>query len=230
MPSVESLLMADIDLLYPDLEIISLHIAKTGGTSFTNFMKAAFGEEQVTRWRRANHTVENKDWSHTLEKEALRHRVLHGHFIYNEIKHIHEKSNAKVIIWVRDPVERVISRYLYLQKQIDLDSNHPQKEKKDIGLLNFARLPAQRNVIASYLKGIAIEQLFFIGIFEQYEESVNEFKTLFGIENEIIIPWENNNKEYKKQYTITDDERQKIAELNEADNILYQDILLRKKF
>jgi hypothetical protein len=221
--------MADTDLLYPDLEIISLHIAKTGGKSFVNLMKEAFGENQVTRWERSNHQVENKDWSHTLEKEALKYRVLHGHFVYNEIKHIHEKSHAKVIIWVREPVERVISRYLYLQKRIDVEENHPQKEKKDMGLLNFARLPAQRNVITSYLKGIAIEQLFFIGILEQYEQSVKEFKTLFTIEKEIEIPWENNNKEYKKQYTVTDEERQKISELNEADNLLYQEILLRKK-
>ena len=44
--------------LYPNLEIISLHIGKTGGVSFVNFMKDVFGGENVIQFLKIN--VEKK--------------------------------------------------------------------------------------------------------------------------------------------------------------------------
>lgn len=222
--------------MYPDLEIISLHIPKTGGASFVNFMKEVFGGENVIRFRKLNYRIENSDWTlvekndreRDLKTEAGRHKVLHGHFQYNEIEDIHKNSNAKVITWVRDPVERVVSRYFYLQRTIRDEPNHFQKEKKDMGLLEFAELPSQRNVMSRYVDGISIENLFFIGVLEYHDQSIEEFKQLFNITAKVLPAWDNKNLEYKSQYSVSDDEKRSVMELNSHDVELYNKVLRMK--
>ena len=213
---------------YPNLEIISLHIAKTGGKTFVNLMKDLYGNEKVIRFRKVKYEVLNNDYSIELKNEASIFNVLHGHFLYNEVKDIHLNSNAKVITWLRDPVERVISRYFYLQKRIEQDPNHIQKEKKDMGLLNYAALPSQRNVMSQYVNGIAIENLFFIGILEYFDQSIEEFKQLFNFTNKVEIPWDNNNQEYKSKYAVSQEERNEILNLNKKDLELYNMVLKLK--
>ena len=109
---------------FPNLEIISIHIGKTGGSSFLQWLRKAYGEANVSHFVKKEHKVKSNDFSAPLQSVAKEFRIIHGHFRYEEVDEIHNSSRAKVITWVRDPVERVISRYFYLQKQICLNPNH----------------------------------------------------------------------------------------------------------
>ena len=221
--------MTDKHYIYPRLEIISLHIAKTGGKSFVNILNDIFGNENVIRLRKVKENkLEVEDWSLFIKQEAHKYKVIHGHFHYERIKDIHLNSKAKIIIWIRDPVERVISRYLFLQKHIRANPDHFQKEKKDMSLVNFASLYDQRNVMSKYLTGIPVEDLFFVGILEQFEQSVEEFKQLLGITKKIDIPWDNDNTEYKSAQKVSGKEREIIIEFNKKDIKLYNQILKSK--
>ena len=83
----------------------------------------------------------------------------------------------------------------------------------------------EQNVISRFLKGISVEDMFFVGVLEQYDQSVEEFKQLLGITKKVDIPWENDNSEYKSAYKVSDEVREIITRLNHEDIKLYKNIL-----
>ena len=97
-----------------------------------------------------------------------------------------------------------------------------------MGLINFACLYGEQNVISEYLKEIPVEDLFFVGILEQYDQSVEEFKQLLGITKKTDIPWDNDNTEYKSTQKVSDKEREAIILYNKKDIKLYNQLLKYK--
>ena len=189
-------------------------------------MKEYFGDKNVAQLKvMTKNGVKVEDWRLFIKQEAHKYKVIHGHFRYRAIRDIHLNSKAKIITWIRDPVERVISRYMFLQKNIRADPDHPLKERKDMGLANFAGLHGEQNIISEYLKGIPVEDLFFVGILEQYEKSVEEFKQLLGITKKTDSPWCNDNTEYKSTQKVSDRERETIILYNIKDIKIYNQIL-----
>ena len=92
---------------------IFLHIPRTGGTTlnsifFNNFAK----EEIVSLYSREDFTKGAEELSR--RGEAI--RLVQGHFLHDEgIETLRQGRDAKVITFVRHPVERLVSEYLFLK-------------------------------------------------------------------------------------------------------------------
>ncbi|MFT6020599.1 MAG: hypothetical protein ACI9CQ_003405, partial [Saprospiraceae bacterium] len=87
------------------LDLISIHIPKTGGTSFYQILQQVYGEELSISYRRKDYNEviqRGLDLAKTINEEI---KIFHGHLCYEELRTIHQNSNAKVICWLRDPVE-----------------------------------------------------------------------------------------------------------------------------
>ena len=95
------------------IELISIHVPKTGGSSFLEVLKQAYGEDGVLK------VISNHREDKGLPMEAPKignppvlppkTKVLHGHFLHNDfINHYGLSKNIPVVTWVRDPVERLI--------------------------------------------------------------------------------------------------------------------------
>ena len=106
-----------------DIEIISIHIPKTAGTSFRNILKAVYSKEQVVRIDISlpSEKTSFPSTSHPPPKHLPRGcRVIHGHFRYRDLAEFYKlNSDIPIITWVRDPVERVISNYYYLRQVLE---------------------------------------------------------------------------------------------------------------
>ncbi len=219
----------------PRIELVSLHIPKTAGTSFRNILKSVYGEKAVVR---VDIPLENEKASHEKAVQGPaclpgETRVLHGHFRVKDLAH-HYRLDAGIplITWVRDPVERVLSNYFYLQKVL---RGILEEQKRNVALLNkmertlleYARAEIARNRIAKFLDGMKAEDFLFIGVQEFFEEDLADLSHLLHWKK--TPPLHHNDSELQRA-PVSEEIRKEIRSLNERDIALYKEALaLRKK-
>lgn len=147
----------------PNVEILSIHVPKTAGITFSEYLKRVYGPESVL--------VDNRGFD---EPEiGPRIRVLHGHFPY--FKWGSRFPSARAIIWLRDPLRRLISHYYYwitLAPEMEKinDPLHRYVIENRLGFLEFCELPAMRNLQTALTGGRPIEAFDFVGIHEYLED------------------------------------------------------------
>jgi hypothetical protein len=208
------------------IELVSLHIPKTAGTSFRNILKDVYGSDNVARLDiRRNIELNSKVLRANKIKSGI--KVLHGHFAYSKLVESFDiAEGTPVVTWLREPAERVISNYFYLDKILRKELNEKKKDlnilaKMEKTLLEYAATEANRNRMSKFLDGISPDEFFFIGFTDHYEEDLADLARLLN--------WKNYNLH---QHNITgskpevdDESLQKIRELNRDDYELYEHAL-----
>ena len=197
-----------------DIQLISMHIPKTAGTSFRNTLKDIYGNKLGL-------VYENK-WPH----ESRGYEVIHGHFYLERM--LNEFPDAQVITWVRNPMDRIISLYQFWKVLPDI-KNDLQIDIKSgkLDLVEFSRIDGIGNEMTKYFSDISLERFLFIGVVEDYSNDLNE---LGG-----ILKWSSWNENIQninnRKRNVIDSKI--INEVNtnlKADNKLYNEILkFRKK-
>ena len=219
-----------------DLELISIHIPKTAGTSFRNTLKGVYGQEAVIRLdiELEVPVVKINEVLYTERQLPSWTRVAHGHFTYPLLQQHFDLPNrdVPVITWVRDPVERVISNYYYLSKILAKELDEPSKGlniliKMQRQLMEYARDPMSCNRISKYLKGVALEDFAFVGIQKHYSEDMNSLAKILDWQNFEVYEYNRTGKSYDE---VTPKQRDEIRALNDEDVRLYEQALeLREK-
>ncbi|MGB3513307.1 MAG: sulfotransferase family 2 domain-containing protein, partial [Microcoleaceae cyanobacterium] len=121
------------------IEIISVHVPKTAGTTFRDVLEQVYGVAGIC--------VDNQLQYPTIKPQF---RVIHGHFPM--IKYEGKFPQAKRIIWLRNPVERLISQYFYW-KNLPLENNpfndphHKLVIEQNLSIVEFAEMPEMRNLM-----------------------------------------------------------------------------------
>jgi hypothetical protein len=211
-------------------KFIVVHVPKTGGGTFKHILKNYYGEN----FRSASFPKASINYAEFP--------VIQGHFRFNKYNH------APKVTWVRDPVERVISHFYYWNMFLSrrrilraehglgigliwlpsLDEQkiktHQSKRRYDFTLLEFAELFP--NLMRFYL-GEDLSIYKFIGITEQYSQSMGRFNSTFGLSlptsKEHIKPYLRNIGKGKQPVKPAD--RKKIAQFNKEDVELYREAL-----
>lgn len=211
------------------IELISIHIAKTGGRSFYEILKNEYGEKLDPRTRRIDY-FPDKNYSNLLiDRIPEQVQVMHGHLHYRHIEDIHIKYSAKIICWMREPVERVISNYYYMLSRAHEDGEeYPQYRKRTHTLLEYAR-DSVPNKMSKCLEGIELEALYFFGFQESFNEDVKILAKMLVWKNDIPDVHLNagntiefNDKAPTRKNDITQAMRDEIVELNTKDILLYK--------
>ncbi len=208
------------------VELVSLHIPKTAGTSFRNILKAVYGEEQVVRFD-INRFVAVENEEFTDKKLPSHIRVIHGHFPYNKLMELVAiPQGVPVITWLRDPVERVISNYYYLSKILREELNEEEKDlnilaKMQKTLLEYVCAAPNQNRMSSFLQGSSLEDFFFIGITDHYADDLEDLAQMLGWKDYPVL--EHNITGEKPD--VDEETLNKIKELNSKDIEIYNSAL-----
>lgn len=209
------------------LQLISIHIPKTAGTSFRNTLRAVYGAKAVIR------LDIGLIWQETMIDEAVYTEaeiprgvaVVHGHFSYAALRdRFPVDTGIPVITWLRDPVERVISNYFYLAKRLAEELNEEARglnilSRMQRSLTEYARCEAARNRMSKFLSGISLEELRFAGLVEHYDEDLSR---LAGIMGWTDVPAFNHNQTGRDTSLVSDEEIAEIRALNAEDVALYE--------
>ena len=212
-----------------NIELLSIHIPKTAGTSFRNVLKSVYGSRSVSRLdiRSGGKKIELERKQLRGNRLSSRIRVVHGHFRYKDFTELFECGESlPVITWMRNPVERVISNYYYLAGVL---ANELQEEKKGLNILakmqrsliEYAGNEISRNRMYKFLDGMPLEQFRFVGIHEHYREDLADLMALLGFEK--FPDYRVNVTAQKRE--VDEDTLQKIRELNALDMELYEEAL-----
>ena len=220
--------------------IISVHIPKTGGTTFLEILKAIaeevlyldygnqiFSPDAV--YRRGQKVQE--PFESITDLELLPGRsVIHGHFHIR--KYLGKFPNASYISWLRDPIERVVSHYFFWRRAAEhgftADPLCNKVISEKMSLMEFAEWERARNVQHRFLAPVGVEHCDFIGIAEEYDRSIKLFQKLFCPEADITLEARNKNPERPRAfYKLEAGAREKILQLNELDVKTYFEGLYR---
>ncbi len=214
------------------IQLVSIHIPKTAGTSFIHSLKKQYGNNKVTRIDinenriNINKVILNKAYVYNNTS------VIHGHFTINLLKnYLTLPPETPIITWLRDPVERVISNYYYLYKRLDEELNEEKKglnilSKMRRSLLEYAHDEKNQNRMSKFLKGMDIEDFFFIGIVENYNQDIKELGQKLNWSNLEIVQHNKTGKSFKSE--VDENTKAIIRSLNQEDQILYNKVLETK--
>ena len=193
-------------------KIISIHIPKTGGTTFKNLLKNEFENIKVLGTRPLFARC-SKERINLIDVNNIKEKVIHGHIIMNQLSY--QKTNF-YLTWLRDPVERVISHYYYWKNKPDTNI-HPIEYRikyENLSLVDFSNISCMQN-IQSYFIGEDIKLFNFVGLIEYYKESIE----LLGKKLSIDFQYDSNTRHRvnlnKKE--VSQIEKRIIMENNKKD-------------
>lgn len=210
------------------LELISIHIPKTAGTSFRNTLIGVYGEKGVVRLDIELQRQDVRLNEHLYSERQLPAgtRVVHGHFSYPLFRqHFDAPASLPVITWLRDPVERVISNYFYLSKRLKEELDEERKglnilNKMQRSLLEYASFEPAQNRMSKFLRGMDLTDFLFVGIQEDYDASLQRLAGLLHWEDYPVFHYNKTGSERPNR--VSEKERDIIRSLNQDDIALYE--------
>ena len=204
----------------PHKGLLFAHIPKTAGTSFRLSVErhvkgwkvySDYGETNATTSRWIRKCYQMDDFSKVNEINE-KNTLLAGHFPIR--KYLPYYPIDKVITFVRDPVQRVISHYHDLQRRIGYSDS----------LETYINERKYQNQQSKFFQDIPIEAVGFIGICEFYDESIELIRKIYDID----VPVKKLNANKKKEndfYYVPGDIAEQIKETNDKDCQIYDKTL-----
>ena len=208
------------------VELISIHIGKTAGTTFRAVLSHIYQEQNVL-WDYPPYPYKPPA---PLPENI---RAIHGHVSVKKYQGFF--PNAKRVVWLRHPLFRLISEYYFARLYKDKGNHlHRSLIEEELSFSEFVERPAAQNIMSGYITGTSLEGFFFVGLQEFYASDLKELESMMGWEHQ-TVPMRNANPEpeYHTQVSrILEDVDlvQRVAELNSKDMALYEKALaLRAK-
>ncbi|MEB3212971.1 MAG: sulfotransferase family 2 domain-containing protein [Leptolyngbyaceae bacterium] len=228
---------AHIEQLKLNETLIFLHVMKTGGTSLFRILEQNYPSQHTFHFgNQEGRTLEDFDNLSLETRDRL--KLIHGHLEFGF--HHHLSQPCRYITMLREPINRVVSLYYFLYQ------NPPRRPPEgppcetlrdflELGVLGVDNNQTRRiaGEISNHypfgectadLLDIAKENLskfLFVGITEQFDESLIVLRRKLGIDKILYFPVRSNSRKPKLE-TVDPRDIEHIKAFNQLDIELYQ--------
>lgn len=166
--------------------LVFVHVPKTAGTSFVQtLLDLGLGDAirdyndcPIHRNRvmvKVNALLFAKKFKPVPEAE-----ILYGHFLARKY---HSLKGRRLVTWLRNPVQRLVSHYDYWQREYDPATACPLHRRMIEECWDFQRfaLGAElRNLQSYFLWGVPLKDFDFVGVTENYSQDLRKFGVRFN--------------------------------------------------
>ena len=170
--------------------LISLHLAKTAGSSFFTSLKDYYGNQLLRDYadlpmntpvlKRQSSAVINCAINGLRRFKGV--ECIHGHFLPLKYSLYGVRQDVRFVTWMRDPAERLASNYYFWirnYKPVNAPLLHRRVVEENWSLERFCLGPEFRNFYSQILSGFRFSRFDFIGIAEYYETELDYFSKEF---------------------------------------------------
>ena len=201
--------------------VLSVHIPKTGGVSVRNMLKDHYGPGFVLSYWEVTDA-----WGRVLPEVPADARCVHGHFVAHQLAD--RFPSARLVTWVRDPVDRVASSYYHRLRDPDPRNRVSRMvHEEGLSLLEFAELPEARNEMAWFMGRKRPADFTFIGVTEHFDISMKVFCREFGVPLPAVRRDNCNPSREPDGYALKSEIRARISALNQVDGEIYDECVDR---
>lgn len=223
-----------------DPAVVFIHIPKAGGQSFRTLIEANYPKAAWMPIYRTGGTTMDEVFAKVPPERLRRKRIVYGHIPHTVERYLPRPCRYFTIL--REPVSRSISVYKYIKHDFDQHARHESFASGKRSFAQFCRNPrAHANIMTKLIAGHeqrstadaamleqAIENLrkmAVVGLFEDYEASVNRICETFGWSNR----YETRNRSSKTNdaFLAAEGARKKdltaLRDANEYDVRLYEE-------
>jgi|GEM_PF-1569081 len=207
-------------------KIIFLHLPKTGGTTLVNMLHQKYGLQQS----QLIYSDKDSQLRDALDQQKT---FLHGHFSYQLIDLLQEHNYFTATL-LRNPVDRVISRYVHLQyaEDANLVAERESYNSFEDYLQSYYARNWQCQVLCGKMHSKAdskgalqgalynLHLLDWVGVAEKLNEGMLDLSLKLGFTNN-YYPHLNKRKSEKLWNELYDGYAEQIAEVNSNDQKLY---------
>lgn len=223
--------------------LIFLHIPKTAGSTFHMILNARYKKKAIRNVfgsRYSEPEIKAFIEESAGDKQAI--KLLKGHMPFG--LHTYLPQRAKYISILRDPVERVISQYYYIKKNVN-NPLHEQVEQGGMSLTEFVESGISigmnngqcrfingdideygfndcDDVLLQKVKQHLVEHFIWIGLTERFDESVLLLSKILNWPSPPYYIRENVSKIRKTTNEISDASIDTIKHYNRLDIALYE--------
>ena len=193
-------------------KFLLFHLPKTGGITVQWAFKQWLGKEKVTTLQRSKLPGALADLDPGFE-------AINGHFDYCDLGDHLDLNEWIKVVWLRDPVKRVVSNFHYFKKTLREPKPHAAEmarinaHRLDEPLMTYARYDENRNRMSGRLAGARPENFDFIGQVEHMEEDLARLAAMLGFEPLLVVKKKNSGT-YEPALP---EELAEIRELNNED-------------
>jgi len=218
------------------IRIISLHIAKTAGTTFYHILMDQYAGRLDNRTKRKEFFPDGFERRLTETDFSPETEVVHAHLRFWHVSDLYQQQKPFMIAWFRQPVDRVISNYYFMLRAVYENPQHPHYHKRNYSLMEYVA-DSIPDKMSHYLEGIRPEKLDFIGFQESFADDCKALASALGWDRPFVQYVLNSHETDQGRFhyptkpeEITKAMKKEIARINAADMELYSEVLsLRKR-